>query len=86
MGGSPAEREQRVTPLELFFDLVFVSAFAQVMTFLSHTPTWVVCSAVMLHLGEATGVQQQRLQRRRDAPGGRRPQPEVAGAPDARIA
>jgi hypothetical protein len=51
-----------------------------------HTPTWVVCSAVMLHLGEATGVQQQRLQRRRDAPGGRRLQPEVAGASDARIA
>ena len=31
------------------------------MTFLSHTVTWVVCSAVMLQLGEATGVQQQRL-------------------------
>lgn len=28
MGGSQAEREQRVTTLELFFDLVFVSAFA----------------------------------------------------------
>ena len=36
MGGSQAEREQRVTPLELFFDLVFFSAFAWVMTFLSH--------------------------------------------------
>jgi hypothetical protein len=58
-----------VTLLERLFDLVFVSAFAQVMTFLSHTATWVVCSAVMLQLGEATGVH-QRLQRRRDAPGG----------------
>jgi low temperature requirement protein LtrA len=32
MGGSQAEPEQRVTPLERFFDLVVVSAFAQVMT------------------------------------------------------
>src|SRR5438105_5741879 len=35
-----AEREQRVTPLELFFDLVFVFAITQVTTFLSHSPTW----------------------------------------------
>src|ERR671935_258920 len=34
------EREQRVTPLELFFDLVFVFAITQVTTFLSHDPTW----------------------------------------------
>jgi low temperature requirement protein LtrA len=37
----PAEREQRVTPLELFFDLVFVFAFTQVTTVLSDDPTWV---------------------------------------------
>jgi low temperature requirement protein LtrA len=36
----PAEREQRVSPLELFFDLVFVFAFTQVTTLLSHNPTW----------------------------------------------
>ena len=30
----------RVTPLELFFDLVFVFAITQVTTFLSHEPTW----------------------------------------------
>jgi low temperature requirement protein LtrA len=36
----PAEREQRVTPLELFFDLVFVFAFTQVTTVLTHHPTW----------------------------------------------
>ncbi|MGH8994494.1 MAG: aldo/keto reductase [Acidimicrobiales bacterium] len=38
----PAEsgREQRVTPLELFFDLVFVFAVTQVTAFLSHNPTW----------------------------------------------
>ena len=40
MGDRQAEREQRVTPLELFFDLVFVFAITQVTTFLSHYPTW----------------------------------------------
>jgi low temperature requirement protein LtrA len=34
------EREQRVTPLELFFDLVFVFGFTQVTTVLSNDPTW----------------------------------------------
>jgi low temperature requirement protein LtrA len=34
------EREQRVTPLELFFDLVFVFAFTQVTIVLSDNPTW----------------------------------------------
>jgi low temperature requirement protein LtrA len=34
------EHEQRVTPLELFFDLVFVFAFTQVTTVLSDDPTW----------------------------------------------
>jgi low temperature requirement protein LtrA len=32
--------EQRVTPLELFFDLVFVFAITQVTGFLSADPTW----------------------------------------------
>jgi low temperature requirement protein LtrA len=40
MGDRQAEREQRVTPLELFFDLVFVFAITQVTSFLSHDPTW----------------------------------------------
>jgi low temperature requirement protein LtrA len=35
-----AEREQRVTSFELFFDLVFVFAFTQVTTVLSDDPTW----------------------------------------------
>jgi low temperature requirement protein LtrA len=35
------ERGQRVTPLELFFDLVVVFAITQVTTFLSFHPTWV---------------------------------------------
>ncbi|AFK20117.1 low temperature requirement protein A [Haloferax mediterranei ATCC 33500] len=34
------EREQSVTPLELFFDLVFVFAFTQVTSFLAHHLTW----------------------------------------------
>jgi hypothetical protein len=34
------EREQRVTPLELFFDLVVVFAITQVTGFLSRDPTW----------------------------------------------
>jgi low temperature requirement protein LtrA len=33
------EREQQVSPLELFFDLVFVFAFTQVTTVLSDDPT-----------------------------------------------
>jgi low temperature requirement protein LtrA len=35
-----ADREQRVTPLELFFDLVFVFAITQVTSFMSDDPTW----------------------------------------------
>jgi low temperature requirement protein LtrA len=34
------ETEQRATPLELFFDLVFVFAFTQVTGLLSSNPTW----------------------------------------------
>ena len=40
MDDRQAEREQRVTPLELFFDLVVVFAITQVTSFLSHSPTW----------------------------------------------
>ena len=32
--------EQRVTPLELFFDLVFVFALTQVTALMSNDPTW----------------------------------------------
>ena len=34
------EREHRITPLELFFDLVFVFAFTQVTALISEDPTW----------------------------------------------
>ncbi len=40
MSEQHAEREQRVTPLELFFDLVFAFGFTQVTTVLSDDPTW----------------------------------------------
>ena len=40
MSEQHVEREQRVTPLELFFDLVFVFAFTQVTTVLADDPTW----------------------------------------------
>ena len=37
---TPADVEQAVTPLELFFDLVFVFAITQVTGFVSADPTW----------------------------------------------
>jgi low temperature requirement protein LtrA len=46
-----ADREQRVTPLELFFDLVFVFAITQVTGFLSDHPTWVGLLRGVLLLG-----------------------------------
>src|SRR3954464_7038441 len=35
-----AEGEERVTPLELFFDLVFVFAITQVTGLVSRNPSW----------------------------------------------
>ena len=43
-GDRQAEHEQRVTPLELFFDLVVVFAITQVTSFLSHNLRGVVSS------------------------------------------
>jgi hypothetical protein len=40
MGAQRTEREQRVTPLELFFDLVVVFAFTQVTELMSDDLTW----------------------------------------------
>jgi hypothetical protein len=95
MGGSQAEREQRVTPLELFFESTVPGAVAIGDDLLAHPVLlrdpdhgaaaeaihqradlgderrrWATPPSVMLQRGEATGVQQQRLQRRRDAPDG----------------
>jgi low temperature requirement protein LtrA len=40
MPATPVEQEHRVTPRELFFDLVFVFAFTQVATLLADDPTF----------------------------------------------
>jgi low temperature requirement protein LtrA len=45
------ERPQRVTPLELFFDLVFVFSFTQVTTVLTANPTWSGLGHAFLLLG-----------------------------------
>ena len=41
MSDRTPESEQRVTPLELFFDLVFVFAITQVTGYLADHPTWI---------------------------------------------
>ena len=51
MGEVQAEHEPRVTPLELFFDLVFVFGFTQVTTVQSVNPTWSGLGHGMLILG-----------------------------------
>jgi low temperature requirement protein LtrA len=45
------ERAERVTPLELFFDLVFVFAITQVTSMLSADPTWGGVGRALLVLG-----------------------------------
>jgi len=51
MGDRQADREQRVTPLELFFDLVVVFAITQVTSLLTRNPTWGGLLRGMLLLG-----------------------------------
>jgi low temperature requirement protein LtrA len=43
--------DERVTPLELFFDLVFVLALTQCTTLVAHTPTWEGMLKGLLALG-----------------------------------
>ena len=43
--------EQRVTPLELFFDLVFVLALTQCTALMAETPTWEVVAQGLLVMG-----------------------------------
>jgi len=45
------QREERVTPIELFFDLVFVFAITQVTSMLSSDPTWGGAGRALLVLG-----------------------------------
>ena len=51
MGITATEREHRVTPRELFFDLVFVFAFTQVATLLANDPTFAGIGRGVLVLG-----------------------------------
>ena len=51
MEGTAAAHEERVTPLELFFDLVFVFGITQVTSLLSDDPTWGGVLRGMLVLG-----------------------------------
>ena len=51
MEASHVEREERVTPLELFFDLVFVFAITQVTSMLSSDQTWPGVGRALLVLG-----------------------------------
>jgi hypothetical protein len=46
-----SDQGQRVTPLELFFDLVFVFAITQVTVFMADDPTWGGLLRGMLLLG-----------------------------------
>jgi low temperature requirement protein LtrA len=50
-GEHAGESEQRVTPLELFFDLVFVFALTQVTALMSESPTWTGLAQGLLALG-----------------------------------
>ncbi len=38
--GAARAVEERVTPLELFFDLIFVLSFTQVTVKMAHHPSW----------------------------------------------
>ena len=49
--GAVLREEERVMPLELFFDLVFVLAITQCTALMSHDPTWEGLAQGMLVLG-----------------------------------
>jgi low temperature requirement protein LtrA len=55
VGRDPSEGYRASTPLELFFDLVFVFAFTQVTTVLSDNPTWSGLGHGLLILGVSGG-------------------------------
>jgi low temperature requirement protein LtrA len=49
--GAVLRSEERVTPLELFFDLVFVLALTQCTALMADTPTWRGLAQGLLVLG-----------------------------------
>ena len=55
MPATAVDHEHRVTPRELFFDLVFVFAFTQVATLLANDPTFAGIGRGVLVLGRSGG-------------------------------
>ena len=53
--GAVMREGEQVTPLELFFDLVFVLAITQCTTFMAHEPTWAGLGKAMLIFGCSGG-------------------------------
>src|SRR5947209_4153015 len=51
MAAEASHQGRRVTPLELFFDLVFVFAITRVTTFLAHDTSWGGLARGLLVLG-----------------------------------
>src|SRR5215217_5372440 len=49
--GATFRHEERVMPLELFFDLVFVLALTQCTALMAHDPTWAHLAEGLLILG-----------------------------------
>src|SRR3954447_21195881 len=49
--GAMRREGERVTPLELFFDLVFVLAITQCTALMSHRPSWAGVAQGLLVLG-----------------------------------
>ena len=71
MPATAVDQEHRVTPRELFFDLVFVFAFTQVATLLADDPTFAGIGRGVLVLGRAlVGVDGLRLADERRRPRG----------------
>ena len=54
--GATLRDGERVTPLELFFDLVFVLAITQCTALMSHHPTWSGLAQGLLVLGVLLGA------------------------------
>ena len=72
------ESGQRVTPLELFFDLVFVFAITQVTGFLAENPTWLgllrglmLLASAVVGLGGVRLADEHARPRRGSGPAGR---------------
>ena len=71
--GASLRQEDRVLPLELFFDLVFVLALTQCTTLMSEHTTWSGLGQGMLILALLWGIRSATPIDERHRPGGRRP-------------